>query len=79
MPFFPNVVNNVTVTVGQNAELKCQVDNLKNFKVNNIKLHKLHKQRERASDALLGSIRDKQGKALIIGVAGFGARENAFF
>ena len=26
-------MNNVTVTVGQNAELKCEVENLNNYKV----------------------------------------------
>ena len=33
LPFFPSKVNNVTVTVGQNAELKCEVENLNNYKV----------------------------------------------
>ena len=26
-------MNNVTITVGQNAELKCEVENLNNYKV----------------------------------------------
>ena len=34
LPFFPAKVNNVTVTIGQNAELRCKVENLNNYKVN---------------------------------------------
>jgi len=33
MPFFPEVVDNVTVKVGEDAELKCKVENLHNYKV----------------------------------------------
>lgn len=33
LPFFPEKVNNVTVTIGQSAELRCKVDNLNNYKV----------------------------------------------
>ena len=33
MPFFPEVVENVTVKVGEDAELKCRVENLHNYKV----------------------------------------------
>ena len=33
LPYFPEKVNNVTVTIGQNAELRCKVDNLNNYKV----------------------------------------------
>ncbi|XP_059082236.1 neurotrimin-like isoform X2 [Tigriopus californicus] len=33
LPYFPEKVNNVTVTIGQNAELRCAVDNLNNYKV----------------------------------------------
>ena len=33
LPSFPEVVNNVTVTIGQNAELRCKVENLNNYKV----------------------------------------------
>ena len=34
LPYFPKKVKNVTVTIGQNAELKCEVDKLNNYKVN---------------------------------------------
>ncbi len=33
LPFFPEKVENVTVKIGQNAELKCKVENLNNYKV----------------------------------------------
>ncbi len=33
LPFFPEKVNNVTVKVGQSAELRCKVDNLNSYKV----------------------------------------------
>ena len=33
LPFFPEEVNNVTVKVGQNAVLKCKVENLNSYKV----------------------------------------------
>ncbi len=33
LPFFPEKVDNVTVKIGQNAELKCKVENLNNYKV----------------------------------------------
>ena len=33
MPFFPEKVENVTVKLGQNAVLKCKVENLNSFKV----------------------------------------------
>ncbi len=33
LPFFPQKVENVTVTIGQDAVLRCKVDNLKNYKV----------------------------------------------
>jgi len=33
LPGFPERVSNVTVTVGQNAELRCKVENLNNYKV----------------------------------------------
>ena len=36
MPSFPEKVENVTVTVGQNAELKCKVQNLNNYKVRGV-------------------------------------------
>ena len=36
MPFFPEVVENVTVKVGEDAELRCKVENLHNYKVRNI-------------------------------------------
>ena len=32
-PFFPEIVNNVTVKVGQSAVLKCKVENLNSYKV----------------------------------------------
>ena len=35
LPFFPEKVDNVTVKIGQNAELKCKVENLNNYKVKN--------------------------------------------
>jgi len=42
MPFFPEKVENVTVKIGQSAELKCKVENLVNYKVikNNCKIAK---------------------------------------
>ena len=33
LPFFPEKVDNVTVTIGQNAVLKCRVENLQSYKV----------------------------------------------
>ena len=33
MPFFPEKVDNVTVQIGQSAELRCKVENLNNYKV----------------------------------------------
>ena len=33
LPFFPQKVKNVTVTIGQDAVLRCKVDNLNNYKV----------------------------------------------
>ena len=33
LPFFPEIVNNVTVKVGQSAVLKCKVENLNSYKV----------------------------------------------
>ena len=33
MPFFPEKVENITVKIGQSAELKCKVENLVNYKV----------------------------------------------
>ncbi|XP_071749455.1 neurotrimin isoform X2 [Lepeophtheirus salmonis] len=33
LPYFPEKVVNVTVTIGKNAVLKCKVDNLNNYKV----------------------------------------------
>ena len=33
MPFFPENVDNVTVQIGQSAELRCKVENLNNYKV----------------------------------------------
>ena len=33
LPFFPEEVNNVTVKIGQNAVLKCKVENLNSYKV----------------------------------------------
>ncbi len=33
LPFFPQKVSNVTVTIGQDAVLRCKVDNLNNYKV----------------------------------------------
>jgi hypothetical protein len=44
LPYFPAKVNNVSVTVGQNAELKCQVENLNNYKVGKLEIRKLSPQ-----------------------------------
>ena len=33
MPFFPENVDNVTVQIGQSAELRCTVENLQGYKV----------------------------------------------
>ena len=32
LPFFPEKVDNMTIKIGQNAELKCKVENLNNYK-----------------------------------------------
>ena len=32
-PFFPSIVENVTVSYGRKAVLKCEVENLRNYKV----------------------------------------------
>ena len=32
-PYFPSIVENVTVSHGRKAVLKCEVDNLRNYKV----------------------------------------------
>ena len=32
-PYFPSIVENVTVSYGRKAVLKCEVDNLRNYKV----------------------------------------------
>ena len=32
-PFFPEIVENVTVSFGRKAVLKCEVENLRNYKV----------------------------------------------
>ncbi len=37
MPFFPEKVENVTVKIGQNAVLRCRVENLNNYKVSSEK------------------------------------------
>jgi hypothetical protein len=33
LPFFPTIVENVTVSHGRKAVLKCEVENLRNYKV----------------------------------------------
>ena len=33
-PYFPSIVENVTVSFGRKAILKCEVENLRNYKVN---------------------------------------------
>lgn len=33
LPYFPENVDNVTVQIGQSAELRCKVENLNNYKV----------------------------------------------
>lgn len=45
LPYFPKKVKNVTVTIGQNAELKCEVDNLNNYKVSIVGQDKGHRRR----------------------------------
>jgi hypothetical protein len=35
LPFFPTIVENVTVSHGRKAVLKCEVENLRNYKVRN--------------------------------------------
>ena len=37
MPYFPENVDNVTVQIGQSAELRCKVENLNNYKVRGLK------------------------------------------
>ena len=32
-PYFPSIVENVTVSYGRKAVLKCEVENLRNYKV----------------------------------------------
>ena len=34
-PSFPSIVENVTVSFGRKAVLKCEVENLRNYKVGN--------------------------------------------
>ena len=34
-PSFPSIVENVTVSFGRKAVLKCEVENLRNYKVSN--------------------------------------------
>ena len=35
-PYFPSIVENVTVSHGRKAVLKCEVDNLRNYKVSSV-------------------------------------------
>ena len=35
-PYFPSIVENVTVSYGRKAVLKCEVENLRNYKVTGI-------------------------------------------
>ncbi len=45
LPFFPTIVENVTVSHGRKAVLKCEVENLRNYKVGTQQFQAVHQVR----------------------------------